>query len=97
MTTPTPVAKDISIVKCARKRESASYVLEKQMLSKLITECGSNFTAKLEGILVDSQQQPTAACLYHFGDVGAGSLLAAVALIGSCFLLCYLLLSRYCI
>ena len=33
--------------------KSASYELEKSMLSKLKTECGSNFTAKLEGMFQD--------------------------------------------
>ena len=33
--------------------KSASYELEKSMLSKLKTECGSGFTAKLEGMFQD--------------------------------------------
>lgn len=35
--------------------KSASYDIERSMLSKLKTECGSNFTAKLEGMFQDME------------------------------------------
>ena len=55
--------------------KSSSNDLEKSMLARLKTECGSNFTAKLEGMFQDadlSRECQSAFVQYCHGDTAAG-------------------------
>ena len=45
--------------------KSANYELEKSMLSKLKSECGSNFTSKLEGMFQDIELSRDILNAYH--------------------------------
>ena len=45
--------------------KSANYELEKSMLGKLKSECGSNFTSKLEGMFQDIELSRDILNAYH--------------------------------